>query len=156
MLDITIVALGKIKEKYWQQALDEYLKRLRPYCKLAIHEIPEVKFASIREKDRVLAKEAETIEMNIPEHHCVITLDQRGRHFTSEQFASKLSEWSMFGKKITFIIGGPLGLHPRILSLARASVSLSTLTFTHQMARVLLLEQIYRAVTIQNRLNYHY
>jgi 23S rRNA (pseudouridine1915-N3)-methyltransferase len=156
MYDITIISVGFIKESYWQEALDEYAKRLKPYAKLKLIEVKEEKINSVTNRQQILAKEAEKIKGVLPSGAYLIALDRVGSSFTSNEWSEKLSQWSKFGQKIVFIIGGPLGLSAEILNLAKDLVSLSKMTFTHQMTRVILLEQIYRGATIQNGISYHY
>ena len=156
MLDITILSVGAIKETYWRGAIAEYLKRLQPYSRLTFIEIPEEPLGSINDRQRILSIEAEKIIKQLPKDSQVIALDKVGVNYTSADWANKLDEWSKFGKKLTFIIGGPFGLSIDIIHKAQASVSLSKMTFTHQLTRVILLEQIYRGVTILQGKTYHY
>lgn len=156
MLDITIISVGKIKESYWREALDEYVKRLKPYSKLEFWEVPEEPVTSASDRKRILDKEAKKILKIIPDKSIVIAMDIAGEVFSSPVWSTKLEEWSKFGNSITFIIGGPLGLSTRILNKARVLLSLSKMTFTHQLARVILLEQIYRGAMILGGKTYHY
>jgi len=156
MYDITIISVGFIKEAYWRQALGEYTKRLKPYVKLKSIEVKEEKINSVTNRLQILAREAEKIKKVLPSGAYLIALDRVGNSFTSNEWADKLVQWSKFGQPIVFIIGGPLGLAAEILNLVNNLVSLSKMTFTHQMTRVILLEQIYRGVTIQNGVTYHY
>ena len=156
MMQIIIISVGKIKERYWQEAINEYIKRLRPYSKIKFIEIAEEKFRRVTERRRITTKEGKKILKVIPQEAMVIALDKVGLSFTSEKWAEKLREWSQFGQKIVFIIGGPLGLSSEVLNKAQITVSLSQMTFTHQMSRVILLEQIYRGLTILRGVVYHY
>jgi len=155
MLNITIISVGKLSEPYWQEAAEEYLKRLKPYVKLKIIEIQEEK-VDTAQRQKILKIEAEKINKLIPGDSVVVSLDGAGAEYISTDWADKLEDWSKFGKSIVFIIGGPLGLSTEILSKSRQLLSLSKMTFTHQMARVILLEQIYRGITIQKGKAYHY
>lgn len=156
MLDCTIISVGSIKENYWHAAIDEYLKRLHPYSKVNFIEIGEERFEMITDRKRVLEVEGKRITKVIPINSFTIALDRVGVSFTSNEWSSKLLEWSRFGKKLTFIIGGPLGLDSAILKKAHVLVSLSKMTFTHQMTRVILLEQVYRGCLISSGKTYHY
>lgn len=156
MFDITIISIGSIKEKYWQEAIDEYLKRLKPNCKLNFIEIPEESITSINDRQRIVGKEGEKILSHLPKDSQIIALDKVGVSYTSTDWANKLDEWSKFGKKLTFVIGGPMGLSSDIIRKANVSFSLSKMTFTHQLTRVILLEQIYRGISILQGKTYHY
>lgn len=156
MLNITILVLGKLKEKYWVEAEKEYLKRLLPYTKIKIIELPEEAFSDKDNIEIIKKKEANKIQKNIPNNSFVISLHERGTELTSTQLANFLEENSTRGENLVFIIGGPRGLHSDILNSAHKQISLSQLTFPHQMVRTILLEQIYRSVTIMQGKNYHY
>ncbi len=156
MLDLAIISVGKIKELYWQEALAEYLKRLKPFCKISFLEVPEEKITSVTDRKRILEAEGDRIDKQLSNDTYIVVLDKVGINVSSEEFAKKLEGWSYFGKRITFIIGGPLGLSPKIMTRAKVSISLSHMTFTHQMTRVILMEQIYRAVSILQGKAYHY
>ncbi len=156
MLNIKIIALGKLKESYWNASESEYLKRLKPYAKIDIPEISEEAFREGDEREKIKFKEAEKIQKAIPENAILVALHERGKEYTSTSFAQFLEGNSTRGENIVFIIGGPLGLHESILHLAKHQISLSTLTFPHQMVRTILLEQLYRTTTILNKKQYHY
>ncbi|MFA5133341.1 MAG: 23S rRNA (pseudouridine(1915)-N(3))-methyltransferase RlmH [Patescibacteria group bacterium] len=155
MQNITIIVLGKLKENYWRDAETEYLKRLAPFAKLKIIELREEPFSEKDALEKVKEKEAikilKTLE-KIKNPH-IIALDQNGTEFFSEKFSERLYKIS---GEVVFILGGPLGLHGSIKNMAKEQFSLSRLTFTHQMARVILLEQIYRAAMIKSGRKYHY
>jgi 23S rRNA (pseudouridine1915-N3)-methyltransferase len=159
IMQVTIIAVGKIKEKYLQEAIAEYEKRLRPYIKLYIIEIHEEKRpASATESDGVHAreKEGERILAAIPSGSWVISLDVAGIVRSSEEFATAFREWELAGKSyICFLVGGDLGLAPSVLSRSDQRLSLSRMTFTHPIARVLLLEQVYRTQRINHGEPYH-
>jgi 23S rRNA (pseudouridine1915-N3)-methyltransferase len=152
---ITIITLGKLKESYWREAEGEYLKRLTPYAKINIVELREEPFDEKSPPEKIKAREAEKIiailEKNKNAH--IIALDETGKEFSSKKFSSELEKTT---GNIIFILGGPLGLHSSIKDAAHAVISLSQMTFTHQMARVILLEQIYRAMMIKTGRRYHY
>lgn len=158
MFNLHLIVVGKLKEEYWREAEAEYLKRLRPFCTLIIHELKEKSF---NEKDPVeLTKEKEAdkilaaLEKFDPGY--VIALEEQGKTFSSPDFAKQLQNWHEANHTITLIIGGPLGIAPTIRKHAQTTLSLSPLTFTHQMTRVILLEQLYRAMMINSNRRYHY
>lgn len=155
-MKLQIIILGKYKEKYWAQAEQEYLKRLSAWFKIEITEIKEESFNEKDDKEKIKAKEADKILSKIPDNSFVIALDENGTEFTSELFADKFKNWQENEQNIVFILGGPLGLHSNILQKAKFKLSLSKMTFAHQMARVFLLEQLYRAQMINQNRKYHY
>ena len=156
MLHIHLITLGKLKETYWQEAETEYLKRLKPYTKIIIHELLEESFSEKDKPEIIKQKEAEKIKNELAKisDGYIVTLDEHGKQFSSVDFAQKLS--STNSNNLICIIGGPLGLHESILKLAQQRLSLSQMTFTHQMIRTFLLEQIYRAQMINTGRRYHY
>lgn len=156
MLKIKIICLGKLKESYWREAEKEYLKRLGPFAKIEIIEIPEISFQTNDDPEKIKKQEGEKILRQLKDNEFAITLDERGEQKSSEELALFLEEESQQGQTIAFIIGGPLGLSGEVLSRANLQFSLSKLTFTHQMVRVILLEQIYRAGNILMGKVYHY
>lgn len=156
MLNLHIITTGKLKESYWAAAEAEYLKRLKPYAKITWHELPEVAFRDVTDREKIKAQEAQKIVKILPVGATVIALHETGREFTSIKFAEFLQANSTRGETLVFVIGGPLGLHESILTRANFQISLSAFTFPHQMVRPILLEQIYRAVTILQGKQYHY
>ncbi len=156
MYHITIVTVGSLKESYWRDAAAEYMKRLKLYAKLTIKELKEEPFKNEKDKKRVLAVEGAKILAAIPNDAACILLDIDAKQMRSEKFAVSLQEMGDRGNHLCFIIGGPLGVSDKVRQKAGLLVSLSQLTFTHQIARILLFEQLYRAVTIINRKTYHY
>jgi 23S rRNA (pseudouridine1915-N3)-methyltransferase len=158
-MQVHIIAVGKIKEKYLQLGILEYEKRLRPYAKLHIVELPEEKrpvSASSSIEAAAIEKEGERICAAIPNGSFVIALDVRGVSWSSEELADAFREWELAGKnQVAFVIGGDLGLSPAVLSRSDLRLSLSKMTFTHPMARLLLLEQVYRAFRILRGEPYH-
>jgi len=158
-MQITLIAVGKIKEKFLQEAIAEYEKRLRPYLKLHVIEIPEEKrLVSATESTgaRAMEKEGERILSAVPAGSLIVALDLQGTHRSSEEFATAFREWELAGKShICFLIGGDLGFAPVVLARSDQRLSLSRMTFTHPIARFLLLEQIYRAQRINHGEPYH-
>ncbi len=148
---IKILCIGKLKESFWKDAIKEYEKRLTKYTKLELLELEEEKMDSIQ----ALAKERDRILKHIKEDDYVITLEIEGTEVTSEELSKKLEELEMKYRKITFVIGSSHGLHEDIKRRSNYALSFSKMTFPHQLFRVILLEQIYRAYKIKNHENYH-
>ena len=159
-MKISIVCVGKIKEKYLTEGIAEFTKRLTPYCKLEIIAIGEEKMPdspSPAEKEQVLAKETERLLNAIPQNSYVVLLDLQGKEVTSPQLADLFDEWALAGKShIAFVIGGAFGYTDALRKRADMRWSFSKLTFTHQMIRLLLVEQIYRAFKISRNEKYHW
>lgn len=158
MIKITLIALGRLKEKYLAEAVKEYSKRLSAYCKLDIVELEPLRLSdkpSNAEIDNVLEKETEIILKKIPQGSEVITLCIEGKSLSSNGFASKIKVLENMGKSITFIIGSSYGLSNRIKQMSGMRISVSEMTFPHQLFRVMLLEQIYRAFKINEGSAYH-
>ncbi|PIZ96963.1 MAG: 23S rRNA (pseudouridine(1915)-N(3))-methyltransferase RlmH [Candidatus Magasanikbacteria bacterium CG_4_10_14_0_2_um_filter_33_14] len=153
-MKINIITLGKLKEKYWQDAEQEYLKRLSVFAKINIIELKEEKFDDKSNHEVIKEKEAEKILKAIPKDSYVIVLDKEGKQFSSEELSQKITIQQF--DNLTMIIGGPLGLHKSIIDIAKEKISFSKLTFTHQMMRVILLEQIYRGFMISENRKYHW
>ena len=157
---ISIVCAGRIKEKYISDGIGEFEKRLRPFAKTEFLEIREERMQedpSPAEKARILDAEGRRLLAQVPENSYLYVLDLRGKEFSSEEFALHLSKLSIEGKsQITFLIGGPFGISEEVRKTADTLISFSRLTFTHQMVRLLLLEQIYRAFKINRREKYHW
>ena len=158
-MNITIISVGKIKEKYLTDAIKEYSKRLSRYCKLEILELPDEQTpdkAGEALENIIRQKEGQRIIKAIREEAYVIALAIQGKKLTSEAFAEKLESLEIQGKShIMFVIGGSLGLSPEVLQLADFQLSFSDMTFPHQLMRVILLEQIYRCFRIINHEPYH-
>ena len=156
---ITVITVGKIKEKFFRDAIAEYEKRLSRYCKLEIVQVEDEKTpdrASKAQEDAIRKKEAERILKYVKEDSYVVTLEIGGKMFDSEGFAQKIEALGTQGNShIQFIIGGSLGLHEEVCRKADMAVSFSKMTFPHQLMRVILLEQIYRAYRIINQEPYH-
>jgi len=156
MLKITLLAVGKLKEDHWQSAQDEYLKRLRPYAKVEVIEVAAAPITPSFGPERSMADEAARLAARIPKDAAVIALDRRGEKVDSAGLASWLEGAGASGQRLVFVIGGAAGLDDKFLAAANKKISLSGLTFTHEMARVILLEQLYRAATISAGKKYHY
>lgn len=158
-MNITVIALGKLKEKYLKDAIDEYAKRISAYGKLDIIELSPVRLSdnpSENEITNALNKEAEDIKKKIPNNSYVFAMCIEGKEKSSEQFAKAVADAALNGKSnIVFIIGSSFGLSSEIKSLADFKLSFSKMTFPHQLMRVMLLEQIYRAFQINNNGKYH-
>ena len=159
MIGITVISVGKIKEKFFTDAIDEYKKRLKRYCDFEVIEVkdePTPENPSDREKEIVLTKEGERIEEKIPKSAYVVTLCVEGKQESSEGLADFIKTVANEGNsKIAFIIGGSFGLSEKIKSLSNKRLSFSKMTFPHQLMRVILSEQIYRAFTIIEGKTYH-
>lgn len=158
-MKITLITVGKIKEKYLKDAIAEYSKRLSRYCKLEIIEVTDEKtpdHASESVEDAIRSKEAERIQKYIKEDAYIITLEIGGKQLTSEELAEKIDKLGIQGvSHIIFIIGGSIGLGREVLSKSDYSLGFSKMTFPHQLMRVILLEQIYRSYRIINGEPYH-
>lgn len=158
-MKITIVTVGKIKEKYFTLAIDEYSKRLSRYCKLEIIEVADEKTpddASEATEQQIKKVEGERILKNVKDQSYVVALAIQGKELASEELADKIETLGVSGvSHIIFIIGGSLGLSDEVLSRADYKLSFSKMTFPHQMMRVILLEQIYRAYRINTNQPYH-
>ncbi|MFR5266399.1 23S rRNA (pseudouridine(1915)-N(3))-methyltransferase RlmH [Clostridium sp.] len=158
-MNITIVSVGKLKEKYLKDAINEYSKRLTRYCKLNIIELPDEKTpdnASEKEELLIKEKEGQLILSKIKENSYVIAMDLKGKEITSEEFSKHLDNCSVLGNSnIVFVIGGSLGLSQEVIKRANYKLCFSKMTFPHQLFRVMLLEQIYRAFRISNNEPYH-
>lgn len=158
-MKITILAVGKIKEKYFENAVQEYKKRLGRYCRLEIIEVADEKNpdnASAAEESIIRAKEGVRLEKYIKSNAYVIALAINGKQVSSEGFADKINKLGINGTShIIFIIGGSIGLDDSILNMAACKLSFSEMTFPHQLMRVILLEQVYRAYRIINGEPYH-
>ncbi len=159
MLNIKIICVGKLKEKYWKEAVSEYSKRLNAYCKLTINEVRDEKISdsnSSADEEKVKDMEGKQILKNIKDSDYVICLDLSGEELNSLQLSEKLEKLALTGtNQIDFIIGGSLGIGKEVLDRADEKMSFSKLTFPHQMIRTILLEQIYRAFKISRGEVYH-
>jgi 23S rRNA (pseudouridine1915-N3)-methyltransferase len=159
IMHIRILAVGKTKEKYIELGIKEYAKRLQPYARLEIVTVGEEKLKdnlSTREEEQIRAREGEQLLKGIKPDEYVIVLDVKGKTLSSEGLAQQLFNLALYGNStIVFIIGGALGLAPEVINRADLTLSLSPLTFTHQMVRLILVEQLYRAFKIMRGEPYH-
>lgn len=158
-MKLTIIAVGKLKEKYWKQAIAEYTKRLSAYTKVEIIEVPDEKAPetmSEKEVEQVKAKEGQRILAKVKPQSTVITLEIQGKMLSSEALAKELDQRMTQGASdFTFIIGGSNGLHQDVMNRSNFALSFSKMTYPHQMMRVVLLEQVYRAFKINRGEAYH-
>lgn len=159
MRPITILCVGKLKEKYWKDAADEYSKRLSAYCDLKIEQVQDEKAAenlSEAQKQKVKDKEGEKLLSKLPDNTYLIALTIDGKKYTSERLSSHIERIQSSGDgRIAFAIGGSLGLSEAVVKRADEKMSFSDLTFPHQLVRVILLEQIYRSFKIRSGEPYH-
>jgi len=159
MQKVTVLCVGKLKEKFYTEASTEYVKRLGRHCKIEIVELPEFRLPeapSDGDVQRALAQEAAAIREKLPKGGAVIAMCIEGKLLSSEDLSKKLEQLAVSGKtQLTFLIGGSFGLHQTIKDMADLKLSMSPMTFPHHMARVMLLEQIYRAYQISDGTRYH-
>lgn len=159
MLHINIICVGKLKEKYLQDALSEYSKRLSKYCNLNIIELPDEKLPNNLNDsliNQIKQKESNNMLSHIEKGSYVLALDLKGKQFSSEEFSKKITDISLNSfSSITFIIGGTLGLYENVLKNSNELICFSKMTFPHQLIRIFLLEQIFRAFKISNNETYH-
>jgi 23S rRNA (pseudouridine1915-N3)-methyltransferase len=160
MLNISIICIGKIKENYLKDAINEYSKRLSKFCNLKITELQDEKLPTKINGsiiNEIKNKECDKIIDTIKKDSYVICLDLKGKEYSSEDFSRKIENIALnFNSSITFIIGGTLGLNEKVLSLASEKICFSKMTFPHQLIRVFLLEQLFRAFKISNNETYHW
>ncbi|MDY6064923.1 MAG: 23S rRNA (pseudouridine(1915)-N(3))-methyltransferase RlmH [Finegoldia sp.] len=158
-MNIDIICVGKLKEKYIRLGIEEFSKRLSAHCKLSIVEVADEKAPeTLSESDKEIVKEreGERILAKIKDSHYVISLEIGGKNLSSEEFSKKIEELQVQGhSNLAFVIGGSLGLSKEVLKRSDYSLSFSKMTFPHQLMRLILLEQIYRAFRIMNNLPYH-
>ena len=159
MLSICLICVGKLKETFYKDACAEYVKRLSAYCKLTVVEIPEAKLSkdpTLGEITNALAREADAIRAKIPSSSQVAALCVEGRMYSSQELAQLLPALGHSSDRhLVFLIGGSYGLHPSVKAEAQLQLSMSPMTFPHHLARVMLLEQIYRAFKINEGSGYH-
>lgn len=155
-MKIKIIALGKIKEKYLKSGIDEFLKRLTPYASISVVELNPIEIKDENLKDKILLDEGEKILSNIKPLDFVITLEIEGQQFSSEDFAQKIKDLTNNGtQEIVFVIGSSCGIGKNVSTRADLKMSMSKMTFLHEFARLILIEQIYRAFKINKGEKYH-
>jgi len=158
-VQITIITVGKLKEKYLKEGIAEYVKRLSAYCKLNVVEVNDEKAPeelSATEMEQVKRKEGERILAHIKQDHYVIALAIEGQMWSSEKLSSEMDKLALHGRsQVAFVIGGSLGLADEVLKRADAKLSFSKMTLPHQLMRLVLVEQIYRAFRISRGEPYH-
>lgn len=158
MISVTIIAVGKLKESYLRDGCKEYLKRLGAFAKVDITEINEERCSdnpSAKEIETVISKEGERIIQKIPKGSAVIPLCIEGKEYSSPDFSRLMEEISLTASHLCFIIGGSFGLSNQVKSLSKTKLSFGKMTLPHQLARLVLLEQIYRGFSISNNSKYH-
>lgn len=154
---LTVLCMGKTKERFIQEGIEKYLRYLRPYADTSIKELKEEKIQDLKDAPSIRKKEAERIFKAIPAGAYLVSLDERGEEFTSHEFAALLNNSVESGvRAMVFIIGGAMGLDEEVVARSHKTIALSRWTFTHEMARLVLLEQLYRAFTIIKGKTYHY
>ena len=159
MLNINILCVGKIIENYLKEAINEYSKRLSKYCNLNIIELPDEKLPNNLNDSlikQIKSKESNNILSHIEKGSYVLALDLKGKQYSSEEFSQKITNISLnSSSNITFVIGGTLGLDENVLKNSNELICFSKMTFPHQLIRIFLLEQIFRAFKISNNETYH-
>ena len=159
MFEITLLAMGKLKEKFYISAAEEYKKRLGAYCKFQLLELPEVRLPENPSPAEIAAgldKEAETIFAKIPKGAYLCIFTPEGKELSSEAFAEKLAQVKLSGKSsVCFLIGSSFGISQKVKAAADFQLSMGPMTFPHHLARIMVLEQIYRAEAIQAGSKYH-
>ena len=149
---IKIICVGKLKEKFYKDGVEEYLKRISKYTKIELIEVPDI---NNNNKDVILEQEKELILSKIKSKEYIITMEIEGNQLSSIELAKKIDNILLTNSNITFIIGGSYGLHEEVKKLSNYKLSFSKLTFPHQLFRIILLEQIYRSYKILNNETYH-
>ena len=157
MIHINVICVGKLKEAYLKDAINEYAKRLSKYCKINIVEVPDEPIPSnLNDKLSESIKQPEGNKiLSFVKNSYVISLDLKGKQYTSEEFSDKLEKLSLNNSSISFIIGGSLGLSNEVINKSNELICFSKMTFPHQLIRLFLLEQIFRAFKISNNETYH-
>ena len=159
-MKIRIIAVGRLRERHWQDAAADYARRIRPYARLEVEEVAEARLkdgASQAEEKKAMQEEGRAILEKLAGHEgMVVALDREGRSLGSLQMAAWMEKMILEGRAdVVYVIGGPLGLAPEVLERAGCRLSFSKMTFPHQMMRVILLEQIYRGMRIIRKEPYH-
>ena len=157
-MKITLLTVGRLKERYWREAVDEYAKRLGRYVKLAqveVADLPTPDEASAAETAQIRRREGQSLLAAVGPRDYVVAMDGRGEAVSSEGLSEMVAQWQMQGQPVDIIIGGSLGLSPEVLARADRRLSMGKMTFPHQLARVMVLEQLYRAFRILRNEPYH-
>ena len=153
---ITLLTVGKTDIKWVSEGLEVYSSRLRHYIPFDIKEIPELKNVSALSRDQIKTQEGKLILKSVKDSDLLILLDERGREFRSVEFADFLQKKFSQGRDIVFVIGGAYGFSPEVYDRAESMISMSKMTFSHQMVRTIFVEQLYRALTIMKGESYHH
>lgn len=155
-MKITVYNIGKTDSTYLKQGVNEYIKRLRHFVEIAVHDLPDIKQTGRMNADFIKRKEGEKLEKRLTKSDLIILLDESGKEYTSRGLAEWLNKVMSSGsREISFVSGGAYGFSDDIIRLSDFKLSLSKMTFTHQMVRLIFLEQLYRAFTIIKGMNYH-
>lgn len=156
-MNIRLILMGKTEEAYLKQGMAQYIGRLDHYCKFSLLEIPELKNAKSLSREQIKEKEGELILKNVSSPDCLVLLDEHGKMFTSVEWAQHMEKKFLYSSRdITFVIGGSYGFGKAVYDRADEFVSLSKMTFSHQLCRVVFLEQLYRMFTIIKGEPYHH
>jgi len=156
-MKITLLMVGKTTESYYIQAIDEYAGRLKHYITFELEVIPELKNTRSLQTEQQKEREGELIRKSLKPGDYIVLLDEKGKEYTSMGFSDYITKKQQtVGKRLVFVIGGPYGFSDEIYGLANEKISLSKMTFSHQMIRILFVEQLYRAMTILNGEPYHH
>ncbi len=156
-MKLVLICMGKTREPFIREGIAKYIRYLKPYADADIRELKEEKIQDLKDAPRIRKREAERILQSVPERGFLVALDERGQEFTSHEFAQFMNDHLDTGiREMVFIIGGALGLDEGITDRADRVIAMSRWTLTHEMARLVLLEQLYRAFTIIKGKKYHY
>ena len=156
-MKIVLLTIGKTSEKYLIEGIAQYQKRLKHYTQFEILEIPNLKNAKNFSNAEIIKKEGELILKQLQNSDHLVLLDDKGKDFTSPKYAQKLQQWMLSGKKrVVFVVGGAYGFSEQVYKRGNEKISLSKMTFSHQMVRLFFVEQLYRAFTILNNEPYHH
>jgi len=156
-MKIVLLTIGKTSEKYLIEGIAQYQKRLKHYTQFEMLEIPNLKNAKNFSNAEIIKKEGELILKQLQNSDHLVLLDDKGKDFTSPKYAQKLQQWMLSGKKgVVFVVGGAYGFSEQVYKRGNEKISLSKMTFSHQMVRLFFVEQLYRAFTILNNEPYHH
>ena len=156
-MKIVLLTIGKTSEKYLIEGISQYQKRLKHYTQFEMLEIPNLKNAKNFSNAEIIKKEGELILKQLQNSDHLVLLDDKGKDFTSPKYAQKLQQWMLSGKKkVVFVVGGAYGFSEQVYKRGNEKISLSKMTFSHQMVRLFFVEQLYRAFTILNNEPYHH